>query len=1206
MNLPTPFFNSDNPYVGPETFSQDQSHLFFGREKEARDLLSRVLSERLVIFYAQSGAGKSSLINARLIPSLREVGYAILPVGRVGGDLPGDVDTVDNIYLFNLMLSIDRSTGSANRFAYLTLADFLHGLVSDDGEHFVFDELSVSTLTLPGEIAQSAAPYVLIIDQFEEIITSHPGRWNEREDFFRQLDAAMQQDPNLWVVFTLREDYVASIEPYAPLLIDRMRARFYMQRMGIEAALTAIRYPAQLGGIPFAPGVAEQMVNNLRQVRVQGQETSIAGQYVEPMQLQVVCYRLWETVVASRKVLAERGGDFPKVIGESDLAAGDVNQALEQFYDEILATVLAEADILEAGVTERALRMWFDQELISEAGIRNTINRNDAARRVGSMPTVVVDILDKHFILHSESRGGGVRYELVHDRFIDAIRQSNRAWRAKYNNPVALGLQRWNESGQDHAYLLQGFDLQEAERFAARNAGELTDDEKVFLRRSRVEEERRIAEEHRIKRNRRLIIVLTTTFVILLTALTVWAIANAAVAKRQAQIATSRELSLYTVGTLQTDPELSVLLATEAVSTYQTTEAEAALHRTLQNSQILMTLDHPSVKVMSAQFSSDGLRIVTARTDGKVEIWEAISGNKMLSWTAHEAPVWEAVFSPNGAQIATASEDGSAKIWDSSTGQEIRVFLGHTYPISGVAFSHDSTQLATASWDKTVKLWDVETGETTATFAGHTAPVIRLAFSPDDRLVASASDDGTIRTWDRATGQNVGTFSVDGKWFYDVAFGPSGQNLVSGGFDRQVRLWSVDPVEQQKVFGGHTDEIHAVAFSPDGKSIASGANDNLVIIWDVATGNQSLILRGHKGKITDVAFSPDGSQVMSASEDGTARIWNALFAGEHAMLRGHTAAVSAVAFSPDGRIVATASEDSTVKLWDTENWQVQETLRGHEREITAMAYAADGKHLATGGEDRIIRIWDVKTGVVAATTAIRLYWVRALAFSPDSSMLAAGGVNSTNAVDIFDTTSGELLFSLDAHTKAIRGLSFHPAGNLLLSASEDGSVIVWDIATRQPIKTIPTHHSDLITYAGYSPTGEKFVTTDDYGIAKLWNSATGAELATFEGHSAGVTNAAFTPSGSYLMTAGKDRTVRVWDLNTGDEKYTILNYSDELKSLSFSPDGSLAAVASADGSVSILLMELDQLIELARRRVTRSLTDAECKKYLRISPCPEK
>ena len=84
--MPAIISATENPYVGPRTFERAQGHLFFGREAEARDLLARVVSERLLLFYAQSGAGKSSLINARLTPALQEAGFAVLPVGRVSGD----------------------------------------------------------------------------------------------------------------------------------------------------------------------------------------------------------------------------------------------------------------------------------------------------------------------------------------------------------------------------------------------------------------------------------------------------------------------------------------------------------------------------------------------------------------------------------------------------------------------------------------------------------------------------------------------------------------------------------------------------------------------------------------------------------------------------------------------------------------------------------------------------------------------------------------------------------------------------------------------------------------------------------------------------------------------------------------------------------------------------------------------------------------
>ncbi|MBK6431387.1 hypothetical protein [Candidatus Amarolinea dominans] len=291
-NLPTS--QSTNPYVGPRTFAYEQRHLFFGREREARDLLARVLSERLLLFYAQSGAGKSSLLRTRLIPQLQEEkGFVVLPVGRVSGELPVGVAQVDNIFVFNLLLSMDEGADPA-RLAHVTLGDFLARLTRQTVPDPEGRERKGWVYDADATAAPGSRRYALIVDQFEEIITSHPGRWREREAFFRQLDAAMRADPNLWVVLTLREDYVAALDPYAPFVADRLRARFYMERMGVAAALDAIRKPAELAGRPFAEGVAEQLADNLRQVRVPGQEATVAGQYVEPVQLQVVCYQLWE------------------------------------------------------------------------------------------------------------------------------------------------------------------------------------------------------------------------------------------------------------------------------------------------------------------------------------------------------------------------------------------------------------------------------------------------------------------------------------------------------------------------------------------------------------------------------------------------------------------------------------------------------------------------------------------------------------------------------------------------------------------------------------------------------------------------------------------------------------------------------------------------------------------------------------------------
>ena len=163
-------------------------------------------------------------------------------------------------------------------------------------------------------------------------------------------------------MLTLREDYVAGLDPYAPLLTDKLRARFYMERMGVAAGLDAIRkLPAELCGRPFAEGVAEQLADDLRQVRVPGQAATIPGQYVEPVQLQVVCYQLWANLAAKSASAPEArgaGSAEPAQITLDDLReAGDVNRALVQFYEETLAAVLADP-AAAAALDEQYRRAW--------------------------------------------------------------------------------------------------------------------------------------------------------------------------------------------------------------------------------------------------------------------------------------------------------------------------------------------------------------------------------------------------------------------------------------------------------------------------------------------------------------------------------------------------------------------------------------------------------------------------------------------------------------------------------------------------------------------------------------------------------------------------------------------------------------------------------------------------------------------------------
>ena len=263
---------------------------------------------------------------------------------------------------------------------------------------------------------------VLIVDQFEEIFTTFQERWQDQEEFFKQLGQALADDPFLSVILCMREDYLAQLEAFDHLIPGRFRSRYRIEPLRADAALEAVRMPAEQAGRAFMAGVAEQLVDSLRQITTQSQTgavNTVIGRYVEAMQLQVVCYQLWEHLK-----------DRPSgPITVDDLqAAGDVDRALTEFYEDTLAAVLADA---AATVTERQLRRWFDEVLITSYGTRNIVfqGENDTA----GMPNRVVGLLQHRYLVRAERIGGGTWIELAHDRMIASSVQITQpgSWRLR-------------------------------------------------------------------------------------------------------------------------------------------------------------------------------------------------------------------------------------------------------------------------------------------------------------------------------------------------------------------------------------------------------------------------------------------------------------------------------------------------------------------------------------------------------------------------------------------------------------------------------------------------------------------------------------------------------------------------------------------------------------------------------------------------------
>jgi hypothetical protein len=697
---------TDNPYIGPRTFTRQEGGRFFGREQEARDLFSLAVSERLVLFYAQSGAGKSSLINARLMPQLEEAGYAVLPPGRVSGDVPGGVNQVSNIFTFNLMLSLDQSSSKPERFTALSLTDFLVRLVSTDGEHYVY-EVEAKT-EAEGYVE---APHVLIIDQFEELITTHPERWSERADFFSQLNQAMSDDPLLWVVLAFREDYLAAIEPYASLLTDKMRARFYMQRMGYKAALEAVKKPAEQAGRLFAPGVAESLVNNLRQIRVQtnvnlapdqtapsSSRLQALGQFVEPVQLQVVCYQLWENLKVR---------PAPEITSQDLRELGNVDTALAQFYEQALAKVLA-----ETGVSELEVRDWFEHKLITEAGTRGNVYRG--ADKTEGISTRTADLLVNTFLLRTESRAGGSWYELVHDRFIEPILQANQSWR--WQQPLLQMAQAWLTSGRSESKLLAGPPLNEALASNWRGLGPLVEEFLAAGQAAQAAQQAALQAEKEAQRQREL--------------KQARMLAETEGQRAEAQAKAARRLR-WIVAALGL--ALLILIGLGGALWWGMTQQREVL------------VSHDTITTLLAL---DGrLYISVDPADNAVKLIDTRNRELLLSLPGHSAKITKISLSPDSTYLVTADQAGLAIVWNLRTGQPVARLTGHRGPIRYVVFSHNGRWLATGGDDGATRLWDTSTWQQTAELSSESGSIISVAFWEDDSLLVTTTTQGVYTIW---------------------------------------------------------------------------------------------------------------------------------------------------------------------------------------------------------------------------------------------------------------------------------------------------------------------------------------------------------------------------------------------------------------------------------------------------------------------------